>query len=53
MRLTRRTFIMASGVSAGWAVTGCAVLAPSAPLHSALVPYKTKREFLALIPRKD
>ena len=42
MRLTRRTFIMASGVSAGWAVTGCAVLAPSAPLHSALVPYKAK-----------
>lgn len=42
MRLTRRTFIMASGVSAGWAITGCAVLAPRQPLHSALVPYKAK-----------
>jgi anaerobic selenocysteine-containing dehydrogenase len=42
MRLTRRTFIMASGVSAGWVVTGCAVLAPSVPLHSALVPFKAK-----------
>jgi anaerobic selenocysteine-containing dehydrogenase len=41
MRLTRRTFIMATGVSAGWAVSGCAML-PQAPLHSALAPYKAK-----------
>ena len=41
MRLTRRTFIMATGVSAGWAVTGCAMM-PREPLHSALVPYKAK-----------
>ena len=41
MRLTRRTFIMASGATAGLAVSGCAML-PRAPLHSALVPYKAK-----------
>ena len=41
MRLTRRTFIMASGATAGLAVSGCAML-PRAPLHSALVPYRTK-----------
>ncbi|HEY0884305.1 MAG TPA: molybdopterin-dependent oxidoreductase, partial [Ramlibacter sp.] len=32
---------MASGGSAGLAVSGCAML-PRAPLHSALVPYRTK-----------
>ena len=41
MRLTRRTFIMATGISASWAVTGCAMM-PREPLHSALVPYKSK-----------
>jgi len=41
MRLTRRTFIMATGAGAGLAVSGCAML-PRAPLHSALVPYKAK-----------
>lgn len=42
MKLTRRTFIMASGASAGWVVTGCAVTAPEKPRSSALVPYKAK-----------
>jgi anaerobic selenocysteine-containing dehydrogenase len=41
MRLTRRTFLMASGLSAGWSITGCAML-PQAPLHSTLVPVKAK-----------
>ncbi|MBI5276189.1 MAG: molybdopterin-dependent oxidoreductase [Burkholderiales bacterium] len=41
MRLTRRTFLMASGVSAGWSITGCAMLPPQ-PLHSALAPFKAK-----------
>ena len=41
MRLTRRTFIMASGISAGALMTGCAGMA-QAPLHSALIPRKAK-----------
>ena len=41
MKLTRRIFIMASGISAGSLVTGCAML-PAAPLHSALMPRKAK-----------
>jgi anaerobic selenocysteine-containing dehydrogenase len=42
MKLTRRTFIMASGVSAGWLVTGCAMVPSRTPVSSALVPYKAK-----------
>jgi anaerobic selenocysteine-containing dehydrogenase len=46
MKLTRRTFIMATGVSAGWLVTGCASMAetPGAagPKTSALVPRAAK-----------
>jgi anaerobic selenocysteine-containing dehydrogenase len=38
MRLTRRTFIMATGASAAWLSTGCAT--PPAPLTSAFVPRK-------------
>jgi len=42
MRLTRRTFLLASGMSAGYAaVTGCAML-PAQPRHSALAPYQAK-----------
>lgn len=42
MRLSRRTFIMASGVSAGWLVSGCATTFSREPLHSALIPRKAK-----------
>ncbi|MDP1900334.1 MAG: molybdopterin-dependent oxidoreductase [Rubrivivax sp.] len=43
MKLTRRTFIMASGVSAGWWATGCATApAPAAPRTSAFVPRAAK-----------
>lgn len=38
MRLTRRSFIMASSASAAWMATGCAT--PAAPLSSALTPRK-------------
>ena len=41
MKLTRRIFIMVSGVSAGALVTGCAGMA-QAPQYSALVPRKAK-----------
>ncbi|MCX7246188.1 MAG: hypothetical protein NTX31_00690, partial [Burkholderiales bacterium] len=41
MRLTRRIFIMASGISAGSLVTGCAGL-PAGPVHSALLPRNAK-----------
>ncbi|HWS04646.1 MAG TPA: dehydrogenase, partial [Burkholderiaceae bacterium] len=41
MRLTRRTFIMVSGISTGALITGCAGMA-QAPLHSALIPRKAK-----------
>jgi anaerobic selenocysteine-containing dehydrogenase len=41
MKLTRRIFIMASGLSAGSLMTGCAML-PAAPLHSALIPRKAR-----------
>ena len=40
MKLTRRTFIMATGAGAGWLVTGCAT-AP-APVTSAFVPRAAK-----------
>ncbi len=43
MRLTRRTFIMASGAAAGWTLSGCAALTPRTPLHSALVPYSAEK----------
>jgi len=42
MRLTRRTFIMASGAAAGWLATGCATAPASAPVTSAFVPRKAK-----------
>ncbi|MDP1647084.1 MAG: molybdopterin-dependent oxidoreductase [Rubrivivax sp.] len=42
MRLTRRTFIMASGAAAGWLATGCATGPASAPVTSAFVPRKAK-----------
>ena len=42
MRLTRRTFIMASGAAAGWLATGCATTmdpaAAKTPVTSAFVP---------------
>ncbi len=41
MRLTRRIFIMASGISAGSLVSGCAVV-PAAPVTSAFTPRKAK-----------
>ena len=41
MKLTRRTFIMASGISAGALATGCAGLG-QAPLHSALIPRQAR-----------
>ena len=41
MRLTRRIFIMASGISAGSLITGCAGL-PAGPVHSALLPRSAK-----------
>lgn len=41
MKLTRRTFIMASGLSAGALATGCAGLG-QAPLHSALIPRQAR-----------
>ncbi len=40
MKLTRRTFIMATGVSAGWLATGCATT--PAPTTSAFVPRVAK-----------
>ncbi|MCK7468821.1 MAG: hypothetical protein MZU91_12320 [Desulfosudis oleivorans] len=45
MRLTRRTFIMASGAAAGWLATGCATTTdprPPGPVTSAFVPRKAK-----------
>jgi anaerobic selenocysteine-containing dehydrogenase len=42
MRLSRRTFIMAAGVSAGLLVTGCGTAVLRQPVHSALVPRKAK-----------
>jgi anaerobic selenocysteine-containing dehydrogenase len=42
MKLSRRTFIVASGVSAGLLVAGCASKAVRAPVSSALVPYQAK-----------
>jgi len=42
MKLTRRIFIMASGISAGSLVTGCAMAPPAKPIHSALIPRKAK-----------
>ena len=41
MRLSRRIFIMASGISAGSLITGCAGMA-SGPVHSALIPRNAK-----------
>ncbi|WP_296492431.1 molybdopterin-dependent oxidoreductase [Rhodoferax sp.] len=41
MKLTRRIFIMATGISAGSLLTGCAGMM-TAPLHSALIPRKAK-----------
>lgn len=42
MKLSRRTFIMASGVSAGLLLTGCTSAVLRQPMHSALIPRKTK-----------
>ena len=42
MRLTRRTFIMASGAGAGWLATGCATAPDRQPLTSAFVPRAAK-----------
>ena len=42
MKLTRRTFIMASGAAAGWVVAGCAATPDGAPVTSALTPRKAK-----------
>ena len=41
MKLTRRIFIMASGISAGALATGCAGLGQG-PLHSALIPRQAR-----------
>ena len=40
MKLTRRTFIMASGITASWVATGCAT-APE-PVTSAFTPRKAR-----------
>jgi anaerobic selenocysteine-containing dehydrogenase len=42
MRLTRRTFIMASGASAGWVATGCATGPKPVPVTSALYPHNAE-----------
>jgi len=42
MKLTRRTFIMASGAGAGWLATGCATTASNAPVTQAFTPRKAK-----------
>jgi len=42
MRLSRRTFILASGVSAGLLLSGCGSTMFRRPVHSALIPRKTK-----------
>ena len=41
MKLTRRVFIMATGISAGALITGCAAV-PQGPVHSALIPRKAR-----------
>ena len=42
MKLTRRTFIMASSAGAGWLATGCATTVPNAPVTNAFAPRKAK-----------
>ena len=42
MRLTRRTFILASSASAGWLATGCATAPGRQPFTSAFVPRAAK-----------
>lgn len=41
MRLTRRTFVMASGAATAWLAAGCTALPPAAPT-SAFVPRKAR-----------
>jgi anaerobic selenocysteine-containing dehydrogenase len=42
MKLSRRTFIIASGLSAGWLATAGATTLLREPVHSALVPHAAK-----------
>jgi anaerobic selenocysteine-containing dehydrogenase len=42
MKLSRRTFIIASGVSAGLLASGCATTALRQPVNNALQPYQAK-----------